>query len=326
VTINRLAVIGAGTMGHGIAQVFAQAGLQVALTDSNAGVLGRAIQRIQGNLETCIGHNPVFVDGGRAATVLERIIVTSDLAEAVSQADFVVEAVFEDLEVKHEVLRQIEEHCPSHVIITSTTSSYCVRDLAVALGHPERFLVTHYWNPPYIIPVVEVVPGEHTSAEAVQTAVTLLATVGKYPALVKKDAPGFVGNRLQHALRREAIAIVAEGIASPEDVDLIARLSFGLRLPVVGPLETVDLGGLDLTLAIQTYLLPELDRSTAPLPLVRDKVTRGELGAKAGKGFYDWSPGRAASVIRRRDEALLEMLKWLRARGFLRTPSDQRRA
>ncbi len=126
-------------------------------------------------------------------------------------------------------------------------------------------------------------------------------------------------------MRREAIAIVAQGIASPEDVDLITRLSFGLRLPVVGPLETVDLGGLDLTLAIQTYLLPELDRSTEPLQLIRDKVTRGELGAKAGKGFYDWSPGRAARVIRQRDETLLEMVKWLRARGFLPTPSDQRR-
>lgn len=324
-TIKRLAVIGAGTMGHGIAQVFAQAGLQVTLTDSNAKVLGQAIQRIQANLETCFGHSPVSVDGDRAATALERIIVASDLAEAVSQADFVVEAVFEDLDVKHEVLRQLEEHCPAHAVITSTTSGFRVRDMAVALGHPERFLVTHFWNPPYVIPVVEVMPGEHTSAEAIETTVMLLETVGKYPALVKKDVPGFVGNRLQHALRREAIAIVAQGIASPEDVDLITRLSFGLRLPVVGPLETVDLGGLDLTLAIQTYLLSDLDRSTEPQQLIRDKVARGELGAKAGKGFYDWSPGRAAKVIQRRDETLLEMVKWLRARSFLRTPSDRRR-
>ncbi|MFQ5814182.1 MAG: 3-hydroxyacyl-CoA dehydrogenase NAD-binding domain-containing protein, partial [Anaerolineae bacterium] len=236
-----------------------------------------------------------------------------------SQADFIVEAVFENLDVKREVLRQLEEHCPAHAVITSTTSSFCVRDMAVALSHPERFLVTHFWNPPYVIPVVEVMPGDHTSAEAVETTITLLEAVGKYPALVKKDVPGFVGNRLQHALRREAIAIVAEGIASPEDVDLIARLSFGLRLPVVGPLETVDLGGLDLTQAIQTYLLPDLDRSTEPTQLIRDKVKRGELGAKAGKGFYDWPPGRAARVIRQRDEALLEMVRRLRARGFLQT-------
>jgi len=320
VKINNIAVIGAGTMGHGIAQVFALAGLQVVLTDSDTQVLGKAIQRIQANIETCLEHNSVNKD--RAATVLARITLASNLADAVSQADFIVEAVFENLDVKREVLCQLEEHCPAHAIITSTTSSFCVRDMAVALCHPERFLVTHFWNPPYVIPIVEVMPGDHTSAEAVKTTITLFQAVGKYPALVKKDVPGFVGNRLQHALRREAIAIVAQGIASPEDVDLIARLSFGLRLPVVGPLETVDLGGLDLTLAIQTYLLPELDRSTEPLQLIRDKVTRGELGAKAGKGFFDWSPGQAARVIRRRDETLLQMVKWLRARGFLRKPSD----
>lgn len=164
---------------------------------------------------------------------------------------------------------------------------------------------------------MEVVHGEQTSAETIETTNLLLKAAGKYPAQVRKDVPGFVGNRLQHALRREAIAIVAEGIATPEDMDLIARLSFGLRMPVLGPLETADLGGLDLTLAIQTYLLPELDRSTKPTQLVRDKIAKGELGAKAGKGFYDWSPGRLAKTIQQRDEALLEMLKWFRDRGLI---------
>jgi len=315
VKVNNVAVIGAGTMGHGIAQVFALAGLQVILSDSDAEVLGKAIPRIQANIETCVEHG--FINEDLAAAVPARITLSPNLADAVSQADFVVEAVFENLDVKRGVLHQLEEHCPAHTVITSTTSSFCVRDMAVSLNYPERFLVTHFWNPPYVIPVVEVMPGDRTSAEAVQTTMSLLEAAGKYPALVKKDVPGFVGNRLQHALRREAIAIVAGGIASPEDVDLIARLSFGLRMPVVGPLETVDLGGLDLTQAIQTYLLPELDCSTEPKPLIRDKVARGELGAKAGQGFYDWPPGRAAEVIRRRDEALLEMVRWLRDRGFL---------
>jgi len=339
VKINNVAVIGAGTMGHGIAQVFALAGLQVALTDSDAEVLGKAIPRIQANLETCLEPGSVNEDTAAsshdvaaasphdvaaasshdvaAAAATARITLAPSLADAVCQADLIVEAVFENLDVKREVLRQLEEHCPAHAVITSTTSSFCVRDMAVALSHPERFLVTHFWNPPYVIPVVEVMPGDRTSAEAVETTIALLEAAGKYPALVKKDVPGFVGNRLQHALRREAIAIVAEGIASPEDVDLIARLSFGLRLPVVGPLETVDLGGLDLTQAIQTYLLPDLDRSTEPRQLIRDKIERGELGAKAGQGFFDWPPGRAEEVIRKRDEALLEMVKWLRSRGSL---------
>jgi len=320
VEINNIAVIGAGMMGHALAQVFALAGLQVALTDSDAEVLGTAMQRIQANLEICVKHGPV--DKDRAATVPERITLASNLADATSEADFIIEAVFEDLGVKHDVLGQLEEHCPDHAVITSTTSGFRVRDLAVTLSYPERFLVTHFWDPPYIIPVVEVVPGDHTSAEAVETTMRLLEAVDIHPALVKKDVAGFVGNRLQHALRREAIAIVAQGIASPEDVDLIARLSFGLRLPVVGLLETIDLGGLDLTMAIHTYLLSELDRSTEPQQLIRDKVARGELGAKAGKGFYDWPPGRAATFIRRRDEVLLELVQWLRARGFLRKPSD----
>ena len=321
---NTLAVIGAGTMGHGIAQVFAQAGLQVGLIDGDAGVLEAAIPRIRTNLETCLGRGADDKDD--PATVTGRITVTSDLAEAVSHAGFVIEGVFENLDVKHEVLRQLEEHVSDQVIIASTTSSYRVRDMAVVLRRPERFLVTHFWNPPYVIPVVEVMPGEHTAAEAVEMIFTLLEKAGKVPALVKKDTAGFVGNRLQHALRREALAIVAQGIASPEDVDLITRLSFGLRLPVVGPLETVDLGGLDLTLAIQTYLLPELDRSTEPLPLIRDKVARGELGAKAGKGFYDWSPARTAGVIQRRDEALLEIVDWLEGKGLLGTEPQQERA
>jgi len=318
--VNNVAVIGAGMMGHALAQVFALAGLEVALTDSDAEVLGTGMQRIQANLEICLKHGSVSRD--RAAAVLERVALPSNLADAASEADFIIEAVFEDLGVKHEVLRHLEEHCRDDAVIASTTSGFRARDLAVSLSHPERFLVTHFWDPPYVIPVVEVVPGDRTSAEAVETTMKLLEAVGRYPALVKKDVPGFVGNRLQHALRREAIAIVAQGIASPEDVDLIARLSFGLRLPVVGVLETIDVGGLDLTLAIHTYLLSELDRSTEPHQLIRDKVARGQLGAKAGKGFYDWPPGRAATFIRQRDETLMELVEWLRARGSMRRPSD----
>ena len=302
-------------MGHGIAQLFALSGFQVTLNDVSLEILENAIPRIQDNLHTCIKHGVISAD--EAEEVPGRITITTDLDKAASQADFVIEAVIEDLETKLKLLRELDENCPAHTILTSTTSSYCVRDMVVALKHPERFLVTHFWNPPYLIPVVEVMPGDVTSPEVVETTYKLLEDVGKYPVMVNNDVPGFVGNRLQHALRREAISIVAQGIASPEDVDLIAKFSFGLRLPVVGPLETVDLGGLDLTQAIQTYLLPELESSTEPLQLILEKVERGELGAKTGKGFYDWSPGRAEEVIRRRDETLIELVKLLKKRGFL---------
>ncbi len=312
---NRIAVVGAGTMGCGIAALFAQGGFQVALMDTDPDVLKGAIPRIKAVTEACRDHG--LVDAVEAVAVPERITPADALADAAYQADFVVEAVVEDLEIKREVLRQVEEHCPARAVIASTTSSFRVTDMALDLGQPDRFLVTHFWNSPYIIPVVEVMPGRSTSPGPVRTTIRLLEAVGKHPVLVSRDVAGFIGNRLQHALRREAIAMVADGIAAPEDVDLVARLSFGLRLPVVGLLETVDLGGLDLTLAIQSYLLPELDRSTEPRRLIRDKVARGELGAKTGQGFYHWPPGRAAEVRRQHDEALLEMVKWLRDRGLV---------
>jgi 3-hydroxyacyl-CoA dehydrogenase len=313
--IENITVIGAGTMGHGIAQLFAQAGFQVTLNDVSLKILEKAIPRIQDCLQRLVNHGIISPED--ADEIPDRITITTDLDKAVLKSDYIIEAVVEDLEAKLILLGKVDQKCPTHSIITSTTSSYCVRDMAGALKRPERFLVTHFWNPPYLIPVVEVMPGDATSPEVVETTYKLLEDVGKYPAMVNKDVPGFVGNRLQHALRREAISIVAQGIASPEDVDLIARLSFGLRLPVVGPLETVDLGGLDLTQAIQTYLLPDLDCSSEPLQLIRDKVAKGELGAKSGKGFYDWSPDRFEEVIRRRDETLIELVILLKKFGYI---------
>ncbi|MFZ5918034.1 MAG: 3-hydroxyacyl-CoA dehydrogenase family protein [Chloroflexota bacterium] len=307
---ENVAVIGAGTMGHGIAQVFALAGFQVSLTDNDANVLENAMLRIRANLETFFEHGVVSED--EAVAALTRIKLVSNSIDAASQAGFIVEAVFEDLTLKRQVLRQLEEHCPTYAVIASNTSSFCVGDMACVLDRPEQFLITHFWNPPHIIPLVEIVPGEHASTETIETTFRLFRDAGKCPVLVKKDVAGFVGNRLQHALRREAIAIVAQDIASPQDVDLVARLGFGLRLPVVGPLETVDLGGLDLTLAIQSYLLPRLDRSTEPSSLIQEKVARGELGAKTGQGFFNWPSEQAARTIRQRDETLLKMIKLLK--------------
>ena len=309
ITVSQVAVIGAGTMGHGIAQLFGLCGLDVRLTDAAPDVLERARARIERNLDMCVAYG--LADPAQASAALDHIETVSDLAAAVAAADYVVEAIVENVPAKRRVLAEIERCCPAAAIITSTTSSFRAGDLAPALARPERFLVTHYWNPPYLIPVVEVVPGEQTAPEVLQAGIELLQRAGRRPVVVKKDVPGFIGNRLQHALRREALAIVAQGIAGPEEVDLVARYSFGLRLPVVGPLETVDLGGLDLTLAIQEYLLPDLDRSTVPLPLVREKVDRGELGAKTGRGFFDWPAGRLEERIAQRDRALMEILSWL---------------
>ena len=314
-TPKNIAVIGAGTMGHGIAQSFALAGYTVTLTDNNHEILEQAVPRIKGNLQIQVAHG--FATQDEAEAVPSRITTIPSIAGAVEEADFIVEAVFEDMGTKHQVLSQIELNCPSHSIIASNSSSFRVRDMAVVLDRPALFLGNHWWNPPYLIPLVEVICGEQTSRETIETTRNLLKTIGKYPALVRKDVAGFVGNRLQHALRREAIALVADGVATPEDVDLIARLGFGLRLPIVGPLETADLGGLDLTLAIQSYLLSDLDRSTEPSQFVRDKVIQGELGAKTGQGFFEWPPGRQTAVIQKRDKAILELVKWLTDRGYI---------
>lgn len=312
---KNIAIIGAGTMGHGIAQTFALAGYTVTLTDNNAEILQKAMSRIRDNLQTFVAYG--FTTQDEVEAVPSRITLVPDIDMAVIKADFIIEAVFEDMAIKRKVLPQIEVNCPAHAIIASNSSSFRVGDMAEVLKRPEQFLGTHWWNPPYLVPLVEVICGQKTSPETIETTRHLLKAIGKYPALVRKDVAGFVGNRLQHALRREAIALVAQGVATPEDIDLIARLGFGLRLPLVGPLETVDLGGLDLTLSIQNYLLADLDRSTEPSQFIRNKVAAGELGARAGKGFFEWPPGRQAEVIRKRDQAILGLVKWLADGGYI---------
>jgi 3-hydroxybutyryl-CoA dehydrogenase len=309
-----VAVIGAGLMGHGLAQLFAQAGMAVTLYDSNPQVLASAIPRIQSNLRTMVEAG--FLEEAAAGAIPARIAVTGVLAGAVAHADFIFEAVYEDMAVKHAVLAAIEGSCTGEAIIASNSSCFRVGEMASVLAKPERFVGTHFWNPPYLIPIVEVTAGTHSTEESVEAICALLRSAGKRPVRVRQDVAGFIGNRLQHALRREAMAMVEAGIATAEDIDLVARFSFGLRLPLMGPLEGIDLGGIDLSLAIQSYLWPDLDRSVEPSQLVRAKVERGELGAKSGKGFYEWTPERHAEAVRRRDVALLELLQWLRERGL----------
>jgi 3-hydroxybutyryl-CoA dehydrogenase len=316
--INTVAIVGAGLMGHGLAQVFAQAGLMVRLTDTNRRTLEEALPRIQANLQTSVAHG--LLDAGMAAETPSRITLTEDLADAVGGADFIIEAVFEEMSLKHRLLTAIEAYCPGEAIITSNSSSFRVGEMGSVLANRSRFLGTHYWNPPHLIPVVEVVCGEETSEEAVEMTCALLRAVGKQPALVRKDVAGFVGNRLQHALRREALALVADGVATPEDIDLIARFSFGLRMPFIGPLETVDLAGLDLTLAIQRYLLADLNRDIEPSPVVVDKVSQGHLGAKSGQGFFTWTPEKHQEAIQRRDAALIQLLHWMQQYDDPNTP------
>lgn len=275
----RIAVIGAGLMGHGIAQVFALAGHEVTIYDAAAATLESAKARILSNLR----------DLGDAESAVERVTPQADLAAAVRNADYIVEAAPEDLAIKQKLFAQIESAARPDAVLASNTSVIPITQIMQRLRRRERALGTHWWNPPYLVPLVEVIGTEWTSPAAIQSTITLHAAAGKTPVHVKKDVPGFVGNRLQHALWRECVALVANGICDAETVDTVIKASFGRRLAVLGPLENADLVGTDLTLAIHRTVLPAIDNTPGPSPYLEKLVADGKLGMKSGEGFRKWT-------------------------------------
>ena len=276
----RIAVVGAGLMGHGIAQVFALAGHNVTITDTFKPALDAAKDRVRANLK----------DLGEDEAALDRITPVADLAGAVRDADYVVEAVLEDLDLKQSLFAEIEKHVRPDTILASNTSVIPITAIMQGLNKRERALGTHFWNPPFLVPLVEVIETEWTSPDVVAWTMALHRDAGKTPAHVKKDVPGFIGNRLQHALWREAIALVENGICDAETVDAVVKASFGRRLGVLGPLENADLVGTDLTLAIHDTVLPAIDSRPAASPYLEKLVRDGKLGFKSGEGFRTWSP------------------------------------
>ena len=286
---ERIAVLGAGLMGHGIAQCFAARGHTVGLYDSDADVLAGAIGRIRGIFDL-LDQDPAGADN---------IEPCSELDAAVRDADFIVEAVPERLAIKQEILRRAEAAAKHDTVLASNTSAIRITDIAQALAAPERLVGTHFWNPPHLVPLVEVVQTERTDPPVVEKTMALLESSGKTPVHVRRDIPGFIGNRLQHALKREAIALVENGVCDAETVDQVVKSGFGPRLAVLGPLEQSDLVGLDLTLDIHQVLLPDLDRSAEPQGLLKRKVAAGELGMATGIGFRGWTK-EAAEAVRAR--------------------------
>jgi len=282
----RIAVIGAGLMGHGIAQVFALAGHDVRIHDSVKESLDSATARIRANLK----------DLGDDESAVERVLPCADLACAVREADYVVEAVLEDLPLKQKVFAEIERHAPPGAILASNTSVIPITKITEPLRDRTRALGTHWWNPPFLVPLVEVIETQWTGANATTFTMKLHADVGKTPAHVKKDVPGFIGNRLQHALWREAISLVEHGICDAETVDTVIKASFGRRLAVLGPLENADLVGTDLTLAIHRTVLPDIESRPGPSPYLEGLVADGKLGFKSGEGFRKWSQEQQAAL------------------------------
>jgi len=282
----KIAVIGAGLMGHGIAQVFALASHDVTITDTVVQNLDTAIGRIAANLR----------DLGDDESAVERVTACFDLADAVCEADYVVEAVLENLALKQKLFAEIERHVRDDTILASNTSVIPITDIMRGLERRERALGTHWWNPPYLVPLVEVIGTEWTAPAVIDWTMNLHQAVGKTPAHVKKDVPGFIGNRLQHALWREAISLVEHGICDAETVDTVIKAAFGRRLAVLGPLENADMVGTDLTLAIHKTVLPAIDSTPRPSPYLEKLAASGKLGFKSGEGFRTWTPEQQAAL------------------------------
>jgi len=282
----RVAIVGAGLMGHGIAQVFMLAGCDVAIWDPAPAVREGVPGRIAEHLALLGDDSPVSVR------------VCDTLAACVAGAELVVEAAPEKLEIKRDLVREIEKH-NADCIIATNTSVLRITEIAAASARPDRIVGSHWWNPPYLMPLVEVVRGEQTSEQAAQQVAEWLKHAGKTPVDVFRDVPGFVGNRMQFALVREAAHIVEQGVCSAETVDLVARLTFGRRLPTIGPLQNADFIGLDLTSDIMNYLTPSLSDARQAPRLFQDNVAAGSLGAKSGKGVFEWQESERDEVEKR---------------------------
>ena len=300
-TPEQITVVGAGLMGHGMAQIFAVHGHKVLLVDVNEDLLNSAKDRIRANLNNLHKQG---VELGPVEEIIENIYPTADLGTACEGSAYIFEAVFEDLELKQQIFADLDSLCPSNIILCSNTSVISITEIAEKAVHRERIVGTHFWNPPYLIPLVEVVRAEESADWCISKTYDLLMRVGKHPVHVHKDVPGFVGNRLQHALWREAFAIIDEGICDPATVDEVIRNGFGLRLPILGPVETADMIGLDLTLAIHNYILKYINADPTPSTTLQSKVETGELGFKSGSGFLEWSD----SSIAESRERLMEYL------------------
>lgn len=307
VSIGKALVIGTGLMGPGIAYTLAKAGCRVALYGRTPESMERGLRSLRAGVTTLVEGE--CLDKEEATAVLARVEGTTDLEAGAREAGLVTESIVEDLAVKQELFARLERLVAPATLLTSNTSGLPATRLASALQRPERFAVTHYWNPPHLMPLVEVVKGEKTSQSTLDALLSLLRQAGKKPVLILKDTPGQLGNRLFHALIREAIYIVQEGIASAEDVDTAIKTGLGRRFPVYGTLEHMDVVGLDLVLAIQSYMCQALCNSTEPVQLLRDSVARGDLGCKSGRGFYDWSRRDREAMIRQRDSFLIRLLK-----------------
>jgi 3-hydroxybutyryl-CoA dehydrogenase len=298
VTMN-IGVVGGGLMGHGIGYLLAMAGHDVRIYEPAADVRATIPQRLKA-IADLLEDDPAH---------LKRIVLHDQIAPAVDDTAFVFEAAPEKLDIKQRIFADLESLTKPDTILASNSSALPSTEIGRHLTHRDRVIGTHFWNPPHLVPLVEVIQTEWTSDAAVQKTIDLLRDAGRSPVHVRRDIPGFIGNRLQHALKREAIAMLADGVADAETIDTVIKDGFGARMAVLGTFEQTDLVGVNLTLDIHETLLAHLDRSTEPHPLLREKVAQGKVGMRTGEGFRKWTPERAQAVRERLSRYLAEQAK-----------------
>jgi len=309
--IHRISVLGAGLMGHGIAQSFLMGGYSVMLYDVGQPILDRAKAYIEQNLKVFAQFE--LIEHAEVAPCLDRLTTTTDLRTCVERSDFIVEAAPEDLALKQGLFEQVESWCKEDAILASNTSSLTLADIAVRVKKRDRLVITHWFNPPHLVPTVEVVKSQWTSDETMDTTYELLTRLKKMPVRINKEIPGFLVNRIQMAMIREVLSLYDKGVASAEDIDRAVKGSIGFRLASIGPLLTVDLAGVKLWLKVCENLFPVIESSTELPEILQRFASKGDDGVKSGKGFYDYSvalsQGSLDEAVKRRDREFLQRLK-----------------
>lgn len=309
--IKNIAVLGAGIMGHGIAQSFMVKGYQVKLYDIEESILQNAINNIETNLASF--YDAELISKSELNTVFNNLTTTTNLEDAVKSADFVLEAAPELLDLKQELFESVENFCHPNTIIATNTSSLVLKDISVRVKRKKRLIITHWFNPPHIVPVVEVVKGEETHDDIIDITLQLLKNINKVPVRINHEVPGFLINRIQMAMIREVLDLYEKGIASASDIDIAIKGSIGFRLASIGPLLTVDLGGVNLWFNICKNLFPHICSSQKPPEILSLLASKGHDGVKSGKGFYDYTTDSSRndikSTITKRDKEFLARLK-----------------
>ena len=312
--IRNVTVVGAGTMGHSLAQAFAQGGFNVWLNDVQEAILSKARSLIASNLMTLVELGLLPKD--QQTPILNRIQTTTKIEEAGKEADLVVEAIIEDAGAKKEMFRTLDKICPPQAILASNTSYMDIFKF-VETKRPEKVLITHWFAPPHIIPLVEIVCGPKTAPETVDVVKALLVKLGKKPIVLSRFLPGFIANRLQSALGSEVLFLLDNGYATPEDIDEATKASFGLRIPILGLVKRMDFTGLNLTQKIISNRLYEPPQPQGKSKTVDRLMAQGKMGVKSGSGFYDYGGRPTEEIMKERDIKLIKLKEFLRELGEL---------